>query len=389
MKFLQPSYYNDFHCIGNECKQNCCETPWKIKIDTKSMEKYQQVNGEFGQKLNHSISKENSAFILNDGVCPFLNDDKLCDIYINCGEDYLCNTCKTYPRITFFYGDLCEKSLVLSCPEVARILVSHKEPIEFDFGTDNLEFEVETIDYDLYNLLIEARGLSVNIMQMRELPLWKRQFWILYIANKLQKSIDKNKFDDTKDLLEKFYDKQYLSNNIINLDSYHKNYSDKLELLLDFMTLKTKETKKFMLKEFEENLYLVLNYFEGKDLSTIAEVLESQEKLFDIYYKDHEYIYENYFVYYLFRYYMKALDNKDLYKYIVILFMGYSVMKLFALIKWINNKQILTDDEQIDIMYSYSRSFEHNTKTYGTFYNKMEKQGFSSIEYLINLILCN
>lgn len=385
MKFLQPSYYNDFHCIGNKCKENCCEG-WKITIDAKSIEKYQQVSGEFGQKLNHSISKENSAFILNDGICPFLNDDKLCDIYINCGEDYLCNTCNNYPRNTLVYGNLCEKALLLSCPEVARILVSHKEPIKFNSGTDNLKFEVETIDYDLYNLLIDGRGLSVNIMQMRELPLWKRQFWILYIANKLQKSIDKSKFDDTKDLLEKFYDKQYLSNNIINLNSYHKNYNDKLKLLLDFMTLKTKGLKKIVSKEFEKNLYSVVNYFQNKDLSTIAEVLESQEKLFDVYYKDHEYIYENYFVYYLFGYYKRALYDKNLYEHIVMLFVGYSVMKLFALIKWINNKQILTDDEQIDIMYSYSRMFEHSSVAYASLYEQMKEKGFTSIAYLTTLI---
>lgn len=193
MKFLKPSYYDDFHCIGNKCRDNCCEN-WQISIDPKSMEKYQQVTGEFGQKLCDSISKEKSAFILKERKCPFLNKDRLCEIYTNLGEDYQCNTCKTYPRNIFLYGDLHEQSLMLSCPEVARILVSHKEPIKFYsgyIGNNDTKIENKIIDYDLYNLLTEARSLSVDIMQMRDFPLWKRQFWIfayqIICTNKMDK----------------------------------------------------------------------------------------------------------------------------------------------------------------------------------------------------------
>ena len=35
-----------------------------------------------------------------------MNEDSLCDIYINLGADHLCDTCKVYPRQNWVYGDL-------------------------------------------------------------------------------------------------------------------------------------------------------------------------------------------------------------------------------------------------------------------------------------------
>ena len=46
----------------------------------------------------------------------------LCDIYINMGENALCETCKRFPRITLDYSQFQEKILSLACPEALRLL---------------------------------------------------------------------------------------------------------------------------------------------------------------------------------------------------------------------------------------------------------------------------
>ena len=98
MKYLILDELNSFQCIGSDCPYTCCAN-WKIAIDAESMNFYRNVEGEFGEKLKNSIRTEDgfSFFSLQEGRCPFLNPQSLCDIYIQLGEANMCSTCKTYP----------------------------------------------------------------------------------------------------------------------------------------------------------------------------------------------------------------------------------------------------------------------------------------------------
>lgn len=90
MKYLILDDLNSFECIGAKCSYTCCKD-WTIDIDSISANFYRNVKGEFGEKLKNGITDKdgNSYFQLNEGCCPFLNEDSLCDIYINLGADHL------------------------------------------------------------------------------------------------------------------------------------------------------------------------------------------------------------------------------------------------------------------------------------------------------------
>jgi len=149
MKVLKPFYYDKFTCIGNECKDSCC-IGWRVFIDKKSYNKYKKVTGQFGKILNNSMSRNRKdesnlhygEMKLKNKRCQLLNNKNLCDIYINLGEEYLCNTCKIYPRIVRKYGHICEKTLSLSCPEVAKIFVESNKVFNFDMQDEILN-EIE------------------------------------------------------------------------------------------------------------------------------------------------------------------------------------------------------------------------------------------------------
>ena len=68
--------------------------------------------------------KENNAIVkLNEkGYCPLLNEDRLCRVFIEAGEENMCNVCKEYPRGQYIFGDILLKYICISCPEKARIL---------------------------------------------------------------------------------------------------------------------------------------------------------------------------------------------------------------------------------------------------------------------------
>lgn len=140
MKTVYPDYYKDFKCIADKCRHNCC-IGWEIDIDSKSLEFYQSVKGDFGKRLKENISLEGTPhFILAENErCPFLNCQNLCDIYKEYGEDKLCQICSDHPR---FYNELdnrTEAGLGICCEEAARLIITKKEPFKLIGEEENPE----------------------------------------------------------------------------------------------------------------------------------------------------------------------------------------------------------------------------------------------------------
>ena len=68
-----PSYYEKFHCIADQCKDNCCYG-WEIDIDEGTMDYYRSLGGELGKEITSHIKEgeENTMIMREDGYCPFL-----------------------------------------------------------------------------------------------------------------------------------------------------------------------------------------------------------------------------------------------------------------------------------------------------------------------------
>ena len=138
MKVRVPNYFNEFKCIASECEDTCC-AGWEIVIDDETHKRYENVEGEFGEILRSKIVKSDgeNIFLLNNGNCSFLNEKKMCEIYINIGEDHLCYTCQQFPRYTEEFLDLKEVGLSLSCPEAARIILRKAENTTFNLSEED------------------------------------------------------------------------------------------------------------------------------------------------------------------------------------------------------------------------------------------------------------
>lgn len=141
MKALKPFYYDDFKCIGGQCIDNCCSNNWTIDIDEKTYKKYKKLKGDLGKRINSNISRNRSRgkenhfrygkINLKNGKCELLTEEGLCTLHRDLGEKYLCMTCKIYPREVKKYGEIYEKNLSLSCPEVARYMVKNIDVFSF------------------------------------------------------------------------------------------------------------------------------------------------------------------------------------------------------------------------------------------------------------------
>ena len=125
MNVYVPDYYPQFRCIASKCRNTCC-AGWEIDIDPESLSRYQRIAGEFGSRLRQGISAEGTPhFILSeDGRCPLLNGNNLCDLILNEGEDALCQICRDHPRFRNYFSSRVEMGLGLVCEEAARLILS-------------------------------------------------------------------------------------------------------------------------------------------------------------------------------------------------------------------------------------------------------------------------
>ena len=80
MRYIRPSYYDNFKCIADKCPDTCC-AGWQIMIDEESLEKYGEVKGDFGKRLRSSIDWQEGAFYQNNKRCAFLNKENVCIRY--------------------------------------------------------------------------------------------------------------------------------------------------------------------------------------------------------------------------------------------------------------------------------------------------------------------
>ena len=93
MLYTRPDYYKEFTCAAEQCEDTCC-AGWQIVIDEDALEKYRE---KLSGKKDDRIDWEEGVFCQSgEKRCTFLNDRNLCDMYIEWGEEYLCETCRRY-----------------------------------------------------------------------------------------------------------------------------------------------------------------------------------------------------------------------------------------------------------------------------------------------------
>ncbi len=134
--YRQPRYYSSFHCIGGDCPVSCCDG-WNVDWYDKEVEKLKKA--DMSNDLRKKVEKffeykeDRKSWLIKMnryGRCPFHNNETgLCDIQKELGEEYLGNTCTSYPR-TFFLKDGCVfRSISSSCPHVLGIIINDKNAV--------------------------------------------------------------------------------------------------------------------------------------------------------------------------------------------------------------------------------------------------------------------
>jgi lysine-N-methylase len=252
VKRLQPRSYHAFRCIGAACEDTCC-VGWIVNVDKPSFEAYQRCDDEdLGPRLRElvsirtdSTSDDNYARInLNGPSCPFLSEG-WCAIQKKLGEAYLPSMCSLYPRVMNVVDDVLQRSLDLSCPEAARIVLLDPNPMQFD------EEEGPPRDPRLAHLSIlstsngtsdkpyqhfrEIRAFAIWVLQYRAFPLWKRLVVLGSLCDQLQALVATGRSSQTQEVLAAYREgvERDLSGRALN--THRAQPAAQLELVLELI----------------------------------------------------------------------------------------------------------------------------------------------------------
>ena len=204
MEYTIPDYYDKFRCTASDCPDSCC-AGWKICIDKKSLEKYRNVEGAFGSRLRNSVDWDGSYFHQYEGRCEFLDEEGLCDLQREAGEEMLCLTCRRYPRHVEAFENRREYSLSLSCPEAARMILENPGKTEFLYAIRQTKNEhYRGYDRKLFKKLLAARRVMYDIVRDRDIDSSMRMGIVLAFGHDLQQRISKGRPEKIDGLLKRY-----------------------------------------------------------------------------------------------------------------------------------------------------------------------------------------
>ena len=167
---IYPTIYHDFQCKADLCENTCCQL-WTIDIDEPTAERYHTMTGPLGESLRQAITvdDEGSHFVFSkeQPMCPLLNEQGLCKVVLELGEEGLCDTCHMHPRFYKYIEDLelcgvglsCEASVeLLAQDDTIKDLVFTIEDDDNEFGPDErlrLENVFQLLAFDLEPTLFQ------------------------------------------------------------------------------------------------------------------------------------------------------------------------------------------------------------------------------------------
>lgn len=299
---------------------------WEIDVDEESFQRFQTVEGDFGERLRSSIETDADGchhYRLKEGDrCPFLNDDGLCEQILHCGEDILCEICAQHPRFFRTVWDTQEWGVGLACPEAARLLLSQQKL--------SLTETVTVMEDVFLDWLLDVRDILLETAQNDTISIHERLGLLLDIANIAQEQIDWGELD--ADAL--------LPDAPITMACPSQGMAWLEEL----------ETLEPIDREWSETLADALN---------AAEFPEMMEDFADEM-AEQAWEQENFLVYLLFRYFLKVYDDRDLLYWVKTAVWMVLTAEILAFGRWLRNGQVFSLGDHEDILRSLSKEVEYD-----------------------------
>ena len=343
MKYHKPSFFDQFKCIGSACTDTCC-AGWEIEVDETTAQGYLAEKGAFGDRLRREIGSEPGEYFfkLKNNRCPFLNKENLCDIFINLGEDRLCDICREHPRFYNWFGDYTEVGLGLCCEEAERLLFSDSKPLTFveevhTDASDLLDDESEECEQ-----MLEERKAIFSILQNRKKNIGARLKRLLlqlpYADEMLLLTVPILEWDDPESIPKLDYNAKPSANTLKSSALFLIRFFGGMESL--------DETWPSMMKELEQNIDKLVD---TNNTNAFLKFLKGENRLYE---------YEHIAVYLVYRYYPEILFDGQIEA--KILFAAASICLLFLMdLQCFQENGVYTQQDRIELVRRFSKEIEY------------------------------
>lgn len=355
MEYTIPHYFEQFQCTAAKCEDTCC-AGWAIMIDEDSLDRYQRVEGTFGNRLKNSVDWERGCFFQYGKRCAFLNEDNLCDMQIEAGEHMLCDTCRDYPRHMEEYEGLREGTLSLSCIEAAKLILGCVEPVQFIRFEDDVEDEeYEDFDYLLFTKLMDARERIIEILQTREVDIDTRIGLALDLTDRIQKAIklrEVYKIDDILVGIQGMEAFAFFENRVKEVQSEEFEYCGAMRKM--FRVFSKLEVLKEDWPEYVKKAERIL-YGNGQQAYDIMGRKFAER--FDV---EGSIWMEQLMVYFVFTYFCGAVYDDNVLGKMKTAVVATLLTRELAFARWMEERERLTFAMFVDIAHRVSRELEHS-----------------------------
>lgn len=212
MKVVKFAYYDEFHCIGPECKDSCCKN-WGITLTKREYLNYKKMDcsPELKSIIDTAFKRLRKGDLCyaamnlkENGDCPFLGEDSLCKIQKEKGAEALTFICDIFPRKTHKVGnEVYMYTDDITCSHVVELLINHPEGlalVEEDYKGDNPWIEKDMFSgnvimprWEGYPYFWEIKNAQLDVLQNRNFTIPERMLILGFFAQKADEYIKENK----------------------------------------------------------------------------------------------------------------------------------------------------------------------------------------------------
>lgn len=402
---LIPRYMHEFSCIGSACEDTCC-SGWQITIDKKTYNKYEEAHAreekhsmiQHLKKIEFNPSKENFAEIIQtaDSMCPLLNEEKLCSVHLQMGEQYLSNLCVTYPRVSNVVDGMYERSATVSCPEAARLALLNPEGIRFDELDESMDerhlvvMRVDTQEQrpdrlqQLY--FLELRSFTIQLLQNRTYSLSERLIILGMFFEKLKEYLVSEGSGEIPTLISS-YTRQIKDRTVREcIPDFPISLRAQLQTvrkLMDMRLFAGVKDKRYLqcLMETLEGIQYSSDFLTEESIELYR---DAHQDLFLPFIAEHEYILENYLVNYTFKNLFPI--KRDVFEEYIVLVVHFALIKMHLIGMMGYHRKAFSVEHVIKLIQSFSRTVEHAPNELRRFLNYLNENGYCTLSFMASLI---
>ncbi len=381
MKLLSIKDYIEFKCIGGDCPITCCGGNWNIGVDKESADYYRSVEGDFGDELRNGMKVLDGETYFNlkdNGDCIFLNENKLCRIYRTLGEDKMCLTCRSFPRLLYDIGDISFCFLTTSCPEVTRMIMQKTEPIEILYDdSDEQEDNLDAYNVLKFNHALRAYNAIIHIMQNRDIALNEKLYLVLFFVDRFQELVKEG--NDPSDLIGIFSSFEVYSGFLESSPQFKGSCANKIHAFMMVF-------KSLLSKAYNHPMWIKCNELARKISTheiTDIDILQSAFSRLDS--QDIQAELGQLLTYRFIIVFMEGFTESDYFEKIAYELVVYAALLSYIALSYLETGKIYTQNDRI-LFYSLCSRTDHTNRKKTSLIEEIRSSGYFELDTLLKLI---